>query len=133
MPVATALPAGCGARVPFRRHPQCRPRGLRKKKPTTFGGREMELRRRRFGGPCASRWDRSLSAETVELLRDELDLAPEDISFHRSPSTWRGGVGGAPLDRPDRRRTVASGNAGAHRRRARRGSRPVLGESAPAT
>jgi polyphosphate kinase len=62
---------------------------------------EMELRRRRFGRAVRLEVDRSVSAETVELLREELDLAPEDISFHRGPLDLGGLWAVHALDRPD--------------------------------
>ena len=62
---------------------------------------EMELRRRRFGRAVHLEVDRSISTETLELLRDELDLAPEDVSFHRGPLDLAGLFAVYAIDRPD--------------------------------
>ena len=43
---------------------------------------EMELRRRRFGGAVRLEVDRTMSAEILELLTRELELADEDVSTH---------------------------------------------------
>jgi len=62
---------------------------------------EMELRRRRFGRAVRLEVDRSVSAATLELLREELDLAPEDVSLHRGPLDLVGLWAVHGLDRPD--------------------------------
>jgi polyphosphate kinase len=46
---------------------------------------EMELRRRRFGRAVRLEVDRRMSAEMLELLLRELDLEPDDVSFHHAP------------------------------------------------
>ncbi len=62
---------------------------------------ELELRRRRFGRAVHLEIDQSVSPETLELLRDELDLAAEDVSFHRGPLDLAGLFAVHALDRPD--------------------------------
>ncbi len=46
---------------------------------------EMELRRRRFGRAVRLEVDDRMSAEMLELLLRELDLEPDDVSFHHGP------------------------------------------------
>ena len=64
---------------------------------------EMELRRRRFGRAVRLECDERMSAELVQLLVEELDLDPEDVSFHRAPLALRGLVQLVAIDRPDLR------------------------------
>ena len=56
---------------------------------------EMELRRRRFGRAVRLEVDHRMSAEMLELLLRELDLEPDDVSFHHAPLGLCGSVGGA--------------------------------------
>ena len=46
---------------------------------------EMELRRRRFGRAVRLEVDHRMSQEMLELLLRELDLEPDDVSFHHAP------------------------------------------------
>lgn len=62
---------------------------------------EMELRRRRFGRAVRLEVQAGISAEMLELLRRELELAPSEVTSHRAPldltCLWQLHA----LDRPD--------------------------------
>ena len=45
---------------------------------------EVELRRRRFGRAVRLEAQRGMPEEIVQLLLDELDLAPSDVTYHRT-------------------------------------------------
>lgn len=64
---------------------------------------EVELRRRRFGRAVRLECDERMSADLVQLLLDELDLNPEDVSFHRAPIGLTGLFQLGSIDRPDLR------------------------------
>ena len=64
---------------------------------------EMELRRRRFGRAVRLECDERMSADLAQLLLEELDLEPEDLSFHRAPIGLTGLFQLARIDRPDLR------------------------------
>jgi polyphosphate kinase len=64
---------------------------------------EMELRRRRFGRAVRLECDERISAELVQLLLEELDLDPEDMSFHRAALALNGLTQLLSIDRPDLR------------------------------
>ena len=56
---------------------------------------EMELRRRRFGRAVRLEVDHRMSPEMLELLLRELDLEPDDVSYHHAPVGTLGAVGRA--------------------------------------
>jgi polyphosphate kinase len=62
---------------------------------------EMELRRRRFGRAVRLEVDHRMSAEMLELLLRELDLEPDDVSFHHGPLGLSGLWSVHALPRPD--------------------------------
>jgi len=62
---------------------------------------EMELRRRRFGRAVRLEVDHRMSAEMLELLLRELDLEPDDVSFHHGPLDLSGLWSVHALPRPD--------------------------------
>jgi polyphosphate kinase len=67
---------------------------------------EMELRRRRFGGAVRLEVAQSISAEMLELLIRELELAHDDVSLHRGmldlTCLWQlHGLEGVPADLKD--------------------------------
>jgi len=62
---------------------------------------EMELRRRRFGRAVRLEVDHRMSAEMLELLLRELDLEPDDVSFHHGPLDLSGLWAVHALPRPD--------------------------------
>ena len=62
---------------------------------------EMELRRRRFGRAVRLEVDHRMSAEMLELLLRELDLEPDDVSFHHAPLGLSGLWAVHALPRPD--------------------------------
>ena len=62
---------------------------------------EIELRRRRFGRAVRLEVQEGVAAEIVALLFDELDLAPEDVTYHRAPLDLRDLQQLAGFDRPD--------------------------------
>ncbi len=64
---------------------------------------EMDLRRRRFGRAVRLECDDRMSASLAELLLEELDLDPGDVSFHRAPIGLKGLFQLAVLDLPDLR------------------------------
>lgn len=64
---------------------------------------EVELRRRRFGRAVRLECDERMSADLVQLLLEELDLHPEDVSFHRAPIGLTGLFQLTSIDRPDLR------------------------------
>jgi polyphosphate kinase len=62
---------------------------------------EMELRRRRFGRAVRLEVEEGIPAQVLELLRSELDLDEDDVSFHRAPLDLSGLWALHALDRPD--------------------------------
>ena len=62
---------------------------------------EMELRRRRFGRAVRLEMEAGAPAEVVDLLVSELELTPDDISFHRAPLDLTGLWALHRLDRPE--------------------------------
>jgi polyphosphate kinase len=62
---------------------------------------EMELRRRRFGRAVRLEVEEGIPAQVLELLRSELDLDEDDVSFHRAPIDLSGLWALHGLDRPD--------------------------------
>ena len=62
---------------------------------------EMELRRRRFGKAVRLEIQHDASDEVVSLLKEELELAPEDIYFTKAPVDLGGLMAVYNLDRPD--------------------------------
>jgi polyphosphate kinase len=62
---------------------------------------EMELRRRRFGRAVRLEVENGMSAEMVALLRDELDLAEDDVSRNRAPLDLTGLFSLHAIDRSD--------------------------------
>ncbi len=62
---------------------------------------EMELRRRRFGRAVRLEIEAGASEKVIELLVSELDVAEDDISFHRAPLDLTGLWGLHRLDRPE--------------------------------
>jgi polyphosphate kinase len=62
---------------------------------------ELELRRRRFGRAVRLEIEQGMSAEVLELLTSELDLAPEDVYECDGPVDLGGLWAVRGLDRPD--------------------------------
>ena len=62
---------------------------------------ELELRRRRFGRAVRLEADRRMPVEVLELLRRELDLHDDDVSFHDAPLDLVGLWAVHALDRPE--------------------------------
>jgi polyphosphate kinase len=62
---------------------------------------EMELRRRRFGRAVRLEVEEGIPAPVLDLLRSELDLDEDDVSFHRAPIDLSGLWALHALDRPD--------------------------------
>src|SRR5690606_15721878 len=62
---------------------------------------EMELRRRRFGKAVRLQVEDDISAEALELIRDELELTDDDVSAHAAPLDLGGLFAVADADRPD--------------------------------
>ena len=62
---------------------------------------EMELRRRRFGKAVRLQVEDDISAEALELIRDELELTDGDIVAHSAPLDLGGLFAVADVDRPD--------------------------------
>ncbi len=62
---------------------------------------EMELRRRRFGKAVRLQVEDDISAEALELIRDELELTDDDVTAHSAPLDLGGLFAVADVDRPD--------------------------------
>ena len=62
---------------------------------------EMELRRRRFGKAVRLQVEDDISAEALELIRDELELTDDDVTAHAAPLDLGGLFAVAEADRPD--------------------------------
>ncbi len=62
---------------------------------------EMELRRRRFGKAVRLQVEDDISAEALELIRDELELTDDDVTAHAAPLDLGGLFAVADVDRPD--------------------------------
>ncbi|MBS1838375.1 MAG: RNA degradosome polyphosphate kinase [Actinobacteria bacterium] len=62
---------------------------------------EMELRRRRFGKAVRLQVEDDISAEALELIRDELELTDDDVVAHSAPLDLGGLFAVADVDRPD--------------------------------
>jgi len=60
---------------------------------------EMELRRRRFGKAVRLQVEDDISAEALELIRDELELTDDDVSAHAAPLDLGGLFAVADADR----------------------------------
>jgi polyphosphate kinase len=64
---------------------------------------EMELRRRRFGKAVRLEVEDDISAEALELIRDELELTDDDVVAHAAPLDLGGLFAVAAADRPELR------------------------------
>ena len=64
---------------------------------------EMELRRRRFGRTVRLEVQAGVSSEVLQLILDELDLDPDDVSYHHTLIDLTALFQIASLDRPDLR------------------------------
>jgi polyphosphate kinase len=62
---------------------------------------EMELRRRRFGKAVRLEVEDDISAEALELIRDELELTEDDVVAHAAPLDLGGLFAVAAVDRGD--------------------------------
>jgi polyphosphate kinase len=62
---------------------------------------EMELRRRRFGKAVRLEVEDDISAEALELIRDELELTDEDVVAHAAPVDLGGLFAVHDVDRPE--------------------------------
>jgi len=62
---------------------------------------EMELRRRRFGKAVRLEVEDDISAETLELIRDELELTEDDVFPHAAPVDLGGLFSVYEVDRPE--------------------------------
>jgi polyphosphate kinase len=62
---------------------------------------EMELRRRRFGRAVRLEVQEGMPQAMLDLLRSELDLEPDDVSFHCAPLDLKGLFLVHAIDRPD--------------------------------
>jgi polyphosphate kinase len=62
---------------------------------------EMELRRRRFGKAVRLEVEDDISAESLELIRDELELRDEDVFAHAAPVDLGGLFAVYDMDRPE--------------------------------
>jgi polyphosphate kinase len=62
---------------------------------------EMELRRRRFGKAVRLEVEDDISAEALELIRDELELTDDDVSAHAAPVDLSGLFAVHDVDRPE--------------------------------
>ncbi len=62
---------------------------------------EMELRRRRFGKAVRLEVEDDISAETLELIRDELELTDDDVFPHAAPVDLGGLFSVYEVDRPE--------------------------------
>ncbi len=62
---------------------------------------EMELRRRRFGKAVRLEVEDDISAEALELIRDELELGEDDVYEHSAPVDLGGLFAVYEVDRPE--------------------------------
>ncbi len=62
---------------------------------------ELELRRRRFGKAVRLEVEDDISADTLELIREELELRDEDVSAHSAPVDLSGLFAVHDMDRPE--------------------------------
>jgi polyphosphate kinase len=62
---------------------------------------EMELRRRRFGKAVRLEVEDDISAEALELIRDELELTDDDVFAHAAPVDLGGLFAVHDVDRPE--------------------------------
>ena len=62
---------------------------------------EMELRRRRFGKAVRLEVEDDISAETLDLIRDELELTEDDVFPHAAPVDLGGLFSVYDVDRPE--------------------------------
>ena len=62
---------------------------------------EMELRRRRFGGAVRLEVEDTITPKMLNLLVTELDLEPDDVSYHRAPIDLTCLYQLAAVDRPE--------------------------------
>lgn len=62
---------------------------------------ELELRRRRFGKAVRLEVEDDIAAETLDLIRDELELTDADIVAHSAPIDLGGLFSVYDVDRPD--------------------------------
>ena len=62
---------------------------------------EMELRRRRFGKAVRLEVEDDISAESLELIRGELELSDEDVFAHAAPVDLGGLFAVHDVDRPE--------------------------------
>ena len=62
---------------------------------------EVELRRRRFGKAVRLEVEDDISAEALELIRDELELEDTDVVAHAGPVGLSGLFSVAEMDRPE--------------------------------
>ncbi len=62
---------------------------------------EMELRRRRFGKAVRLEVEDDISADTLELIRDELELTDDDLFPHAAPVDLGGLFAVYDVDRPE--------------------------------
>ena len=62
---------------------------------------EMELRRRRFGKAVRLEVEDDISAETLDLIRDELELTEDDVFPHAAPVDLGGLFSVYEVDRPE--------------------------------
>jgi polyphosphate kinase len=62
---------------------------------------EMELRRRRFGKAVRLEVEDDISAEALELIRDELELTDDDVFAHAAPVDLGGLFAVHEVDRPE--------------------------------
>ncbi len=62
---------------------------------------EMELRRRRFGKAVRLEVEDDISAESLELIREELELSDDDVVAHSAPVDLGGLFAVYDVDRPE--------------------------------
>jgi polyphosphate kinase len=62
---------------------------------------ELELRRRRFGKAVRLEVEQDISAEALELIRDELELTGDDVFSHAAPVDLGGLFAVHDMDRPE--------------------------------